>query len=330
MYYDYETRNLNFVEMSKYLKGIGIVHHDFMLELHDESLVGVDPFDKHLSSYMQEKVIKECKENLWYFLREIVRVPYIGRADHSLELNRATLAMAFLYLKKVSSWTTAPRMTGKDIMAAALATWDEVCGKHMVGFTSPKINHSRVNLSKSNQMYSRLPEYMKKAAGEKTADAFSAHTSQKGSETPFKDKCEKYSTLIVSDAEFLRFMATYGEVLSNINDQIVIYNSTISDDAKENGVLDILANAVPWSEKFYDDFSIQRITAINKAPKKVVHISFNYKDLGMESKERELRAIFSGSETVDDIFRREFEVQRRPEDEAYLNAKRKKKSSKKK
>ena len=92
----------------------------------------------------------------------------------------------------------------------------------------------------------------------------------------------------------------------------------------------ILANAVPWSESFYDSFSIQKITAINKAPKKVVHINFNYKDLGMESKEREMRAIFSDIDDSVNIFRKEIDLVRRIEDQMYLNSKSKKKSSKKK
>ena len=52
----------------------------------------------------------------------------------------------------------------------------------------------------------------------------------------------------------------------------------------------------------------------------------------MADRERELRTIFAGLEEADNIYRREIDVERLPEDEAYLKSKGKKKtaSSKKK
>ena len=327
MYYDYETKNLNFVEMSKYLKGIGIGNHDFMLALHDESLVGVDPFDKGLSSYTQKKVIKECKENIWYFLREIVRIPYVGHSDRILSLNRATLAAAFLYSNGISSWITAPRMTEKDWMAAALATWDEVFGERLVGFTCPNINQARIHLSRSNQICSRMPDYIKNACSTKTAEAFSSHSNPKNTATPFKDKCAKYSTVVVSDAEFVKYINDYAKTMGSFRDLTVLYNSVISDDAKTNGALDVLAGTIPWDEKLYDTLSIQKITAMKKAPKKVVHINYDFSDLGLTDRERELRTIFAGMDGSADIYRRELDIKRLPEDEKYLASKKSKKKS---
>ena len=327
MYYDYETKNLSFVEMSKYLKGIGIGNHDFMLELHDPSLAGIDPFDKGLSSYMQKKVIKECKENIWYFLREIVRIPNVGRSTSIMTLNRATTATAFLYAKRISSWLTAPRTTGKDWMAAALATWDEVFGDRSVWFAASHINQARQHLSRSNQICMHMPDYIKQACSTKTAEAFSSHSRQKTSDTPFKDRVSKFSTVVVSDAEYVKYINDYAKTMGSMKDLTVLYNSVVSDDAKINGALDVLAATVPWDEKMYDTLTDQKIRAMTKRPKKVVHIKYNFSDLGMADRERELKAIFAGLEGCDNIYRKEINVERLPEDEAYLKSKGKKRRS---
>ena len=327
MYYDYETKNLNFVEMSKYLEGIGVKNHDFMLALHDDSLVGVDPYDKDLPTYVQKKIIKECKENIWYFLREIVRIPYIGQSDHIMSLNRATLAAAFLYSNGISSWITAPRMTEKDWMAAALATWDEVFGERLVGFTCPNIKQARVHVTRTNQICSRMPAYIKNNCTGKPAQPFSSRARQKNSDTPFRDAVSGYSTVVVSDAEYVKYINDCSNIMRDMKDLTVLYNSVISDDAKVNGALDVLAKAVPWDEAMYDTLSAQKIRAMAKKPKKVVHIQYNFTDLGMTDRERELKAIFAGLDDTSDIYRRELEVARLPEDEEYLESKSKKKSS---
>ena len=45
-----------------------------VLTLLDESLVGIDPFDKNINKETIDKIIKESKNNIWFYAREIIKV----------------------------------------------------------------------------------------------------------------------------------------------------------------------------------------------------------------------------------------------------------------
>ena len=70
---DYNTLNLSFIEVHNALKSAGIENNDFMLTLLDESLKDVNPYCEDLGPDIKMKIIKECSQNYWYFLREIVQ-----------------------------------------------------------------------------------------------------------------------------------------------------------------------------------------------------------------------------------------------------------------
>lgn len=75
-----ETKNKSFINMWRYLQDKGVENNSFMLELHDESLKNfkledlyIDDKNKRLK--LIEKIKNECKNNIWFFFREIVRIP---------------------------------------------------------------------------------------------------------------------------------------------------------------------------------------------------------------------------------------------------------------
>ena len=74
VYYDYGTQNKSFVEVSKILKDKGINNNNFFLLLLDTDLHDVDPYDRRLSKEMKNKIYEECKNNYWYFIREVVHI----------------------------------------------------------------------------------------------------------------------------------------------------------------------------------------------------------------------------------------------------------------
>ena len=44
----------------------------------DKDLAYIDPHDPNLNTFMKSKVLRECKSNLGYFVREVVRIPDKG------------------------------------------------------------------------------------------------------------------------------------------------------------------------------------------------------------------------------------------------------------
>ena len=65
-YYHKSTTNKSFIEMSNYLKAIGIKNYRFMLTLLDPDLAAVDPHDPNLPTHLKMKVLKEIRNNFWY------------------------------------------------------------------------------------------------------------------------------------------------------------------------------------------------------------------------------------------------------------------------
>ena len=76
--YDFDTSNASFIAMASILRRKGVKNWAFFLKLYDEDLVGVDPYDENLSNEYRLKIIMECKKNMWYFIREVMRIPAPG------------------------------------------------------------------------------------------------------------------------------------------------------------------------------------------------------------------------------------------------------------
>ena len=100
-YYQRSTTNKSFVEMSNYLKAIGIKNNRFMLALLDPDLANIDPHDPNLNVMYKRKVFLECVNNFWYYLREVVRVPTSGEPSKFI-LNRGNMAFLYLAIMKIN------------------------------------------------------------------------------------------------------------------------------------------------------------------------------------------------------------------------------------
>lgn len=109
------TTNTSFINMWRYLQDRNIENNSFMLELHDESLKNfkledLEIEDKTKRYTLLEKVKNECKNNIWFFFREIVRIPnpvaigsgqpHIGQVQYIL--NPFEMAMIYSYDKQIN------------------------------------------------------------------------------------------------------------------------------------------------------------------------------------------------------------------------------------
>ena len=84
-YYDLGTKNDSFLQTAKELKILGIKNWYFMLEVKHPEL-GVQDLDARSSSLTPEQqgaIILECKQNIWFYFREVFAVPARG-APHPL------------------------------------------------------------------------------------------------------------------------------------------------------------------------------------------------------------------------------------------------------
>jgi hypothetical protein len=113
----YNTTNLSFLKIYHLLKEKGVKNNTFFLELLDESLEYIDPFNEdNLSDEMKERILLECAINPWYFLRECVRIPAAGLVRY--DLNLGTLAFNWAVLNNFNTFMVLPRQCGKTFGAA--------------------------------------------------------------------------------------------------------------------------------------------------------------------------------------------------------------------
>ena len=118
IYYQMETSNKSFLEMHYFLKAKGIRNNKFFLILYDRDLAGVNPRDPNLNEMMKAKILRECMTNIFYFLREIVRIPVQGGevgGGSMFKLHRGNLALIFGFVLNWNMFLELPRQHGKTI-----------------------------------------------------------------------------------------------------------------------------------------------------------------------------------------------------------------------
>ena len=162
IYYQRSTTNSSFIECSEYLKRIGIKNHRFMLALLDPDLAHVDPYDPNLPAFMKQKVLLECVRNIWYFLREVVRIPAAGEPSKFI-LNRGNMAFIYLASMNISTIQIQPRQTGKTIGAACylLYVYNYRTTSTFVPLLNKEFRDSKVNLARIREIRDLLPPYLR-------------------------------------------------------------------------------------------------------------------------------------------------------------------------
>lgn len=121
-YIDITTNNISFIRMSKILQMLGIKNNRFFLSLYDKDLRGRDPHNLRDNSLeLRLRVAAETKRNVWYYLREVCKVPSAG-GDGSSEflLNRYNLALTWVTFNNIDSFSTILRQIGKTTIVLSL------------------------------------------------------------------------------------------------------------------------------------------------------------------------------------------------------------------
>lgn len=110
------TKNTSWIKHANLLKKMGIDNWYSHLALINPALEHVDPHDPNISVEDAERVLLECSDNIWYFLREVVRVPAKASANGSmLKLDRGNYALYFLTMNDIDVGYTQIRQTGKTL-----------------------------------------------------------------------------------------------------------------------------------------------------------------------------------------------------------------------
>ena len=121
-YYDFGTKNKSFLLTAQELKVLGIKNWYFMLEVkHPElGVQDIDAYDEHISQEDIARVCIECKQNPWYFFREVAKVPVRGAGKLPPILSRASLALIWCFIHSIDVILCQPRQTHKSTWCTLL------------------------------------------------------------------------------------------------------------------------------------------------------------------------------------------------------------------
>ena len=122
------TKNKSFISAWHYLQDQGVENNSFMLELKNKKLADFS-YDKFMNEErtkeqtieLRDMILKEVKENIWFFFREIVRITYnlegfkSSNFDNSdlfgsipFHLTEKSLSLIYLYSKGVNIFLKKP------------------------------------------------------------------------------------------------------------------------------------------------------------------------------------------------------------------------------
>jgi hypothetical protein len=162
-----ETTNQSFIDMYYYLINIGIPKEkaNFMLRLYDESLIGINPFDKNLPLQIKQRIALEVSRNIWYFIRECVRVD-TAAGKVRFELHRGNMAMIYLFERNYSFFVELPRQFGKTTASAVCYLWvfNFAARNSKILFFHKEHKGSKDNLATVKSLRDNLPEYLQMKA----------------------------------------------------------------------------------------------------------------------------------------------------------------------
>lgn len=164
----HNTSNLSFLKMHLLLKEMGIKNNSFFLRLDDPALMDVDPFDNTLDQITIARVLREVSNNVWYFLRECVRIPG-GGARVPFELHRGALALTWALMLNLNPYVLWPRQCYKTTTMDAIYCWFFYWGPHntngvMFANEGPRVYE---NLEKLIEIRENLPTYLNLKDGAK-------------------------------------------------------------------------------------------------------------------------------------------------------------------
>lgn len=159
----YTTKNVSFIKLAEIYHRMGVQNNAFHLSLLDPDLENIDPLDENLPIEIKAKVLNECANNFWYFLREILRIPVPGSLNPTcFEANRANIALYWLFFNHVMTLIVILRQTGKTTTLMSLVTYLLNFGttNTFINLLTKSEGLKAETLGKVKSLFEELPYYL--------------------------------------------------------------------------------------------------------------------------------------------------------------------------
>ena len=329
---DYDTPNRSFVKFANLLHRQGIKNCLFMLALHDSGLKGVDPFDPSLSPQLRSRILIECKNNPWYWLREVARLPATGVNGISIDANRSIIAMWWCLLNCISTYAIQPRQTGKSVGADLFHIYNVmVYGYNTQGLLITKDRPLVVkNTERLKKIRGMLPSYFwMKSRKDKDIEDYINNAQElntlnlipaQNDEQSAINAARGYTVerLHVDEIAFVKWNWKMLPAVVSAMDAAIgnakkagmlygrLYTTTAGDLSTRQGkyAYELFCSGCPWTDEFYDignrDLLDKFVCEQTGLPVPLVSMQFSHRMLGLSDEEFYQR-IMSAPSTDEDI-----------------------------
>lgn len=334
---DLQTKNESFIRYSALLKSMGVENHLFPLQLHNPAVQGLDPFNPELTLREKISILVEARNNIFYFLRECIRVP--GSKDDDpipFRANRANMALIWSFLNHVDPILIQPRQTGKSFSTDTLMTWllNLRCYHTQINLLTKDDTLRAANLERLKNIELELPPFLRmRKSGDianseeikisRLKNSYKGHLPNKSPKLAMNvgrgltspifqvDEAAFFFNVAISVPAALAAGTAARDRARNRKDPYgTIFTTTAGkiDDRDGNWVYKLLCDAAQWSETYLDTQNEEDLhnRVITNSPGKVLtfDLSFNHRQLGYS--DAWLRRAIAESRSTGDDARRDF------------------------
>ncbi len=334
----YETKNTSFVRLAEIYYKMGVQNNAFHLSLLQPELTLIDPHDPNLSLEIKAKLIYECKNNPWYYFREVLRVPVPGSMTPThFKADRANIALYWLFFNHIMTLIVILRQTGKTTMLMSLVTYILNFGSTntFVNLLTKSEFLKAETLSKVKTLFDEIPDSINFSTKKDifNSDEVRLHSLQNQFKASLSSASPKQAekvgrgfvspVTIIDEAAYIENIAiALGAILmsgnaareyARINKQIygTILATTAGniDDRDGNYVYKIWNSATAWDEHFFDCANEEELNATilknsnasnNETKRAIVNITLSYRQLGYDEEwlQRKLSENISTPENI--------------------------------
>lgn len=308
-----KTTNSSWVRISGIFKLMGVRNHLFLLALHNPLLEYVDPYSPNLTNEEILMIVMECKENPWYFFREVLRLPITGSPENvKFRATRANIALMFLFYNHVTTLLIQPRQTGKSSAADAINIHTLcIAGLNTTIGLLTKDDALRVtNIKRIKDIIDGLPYYLQLKSKNDTYSGVKLTINRLGnvyqtavaqSSLGAAAKLGRGMSMAITQIDELAFITNLQTTLSSMlasggaardaakaNGQAygTMFTTTAGYLSSESGkyAYRIYNECLPWTETLYDAPNEQELVNTirknNASGKPYVLCEFNHRQLG--------------------------------------------------
>lgn len=324
-FYDTQTPNKSFLQVARDLKERGIKNWYFMLEIRDPYVIGIDPYqcdengNSTLSRDQISRLMTEISRNMWFYLREVCRIPESGASGGGVQYkaNRGNIAQAWCFNNGIDSWLCLPRQQGKTISALAMLAWVYSFGttNSQFIFINKDGDNAKENLRRIKAQIDLLPQYLRfESALDDNGKIVKAVANATRMQHPvthnsiiIKSKATSKDSALSLARGLTAPILHFDEPEFTNKIKIIVENSvstfqTAADNAKKNGAMygriftctpgdldtepgkdaQILLDATKkWDEKLYDKSQEEaRAYATARGYNGIIYIEYQYYQIG--------------------------------------------------